>query len=66
MRQARTKGTTPTNPALNVYRKKSGGLMVSAHVPDVSGKQTECSNPPWHGEGRGGPTFMAGRFPGRG
>ena len=40
MRHPRTRGTTPTNPALNVYRKKAEGLRVSAHVPDaVSGNK---------------------------
>ena len=36
---ARTRETTATNPALNVYRKKAAGLRVSAHVPSVSGNK---------------------------
>ena len=36
MRHPPTKETTPTNPALRRLQEKSGGLMVSAHVPAVA------------------------------
>ena len=39
MRAPRTRATTATNPEVERLQEKSGGLMVSAHVPDVSGNK---------------------------
>ena len=59
------KGNNSDESGVERLQEKSGGLMVSAHVPAVaSGDKQNALDPARHGAGRGGSTDVAGRQPG--
>ena len=60
------KGNNSDESGVERLQEKSGGLRVSAHVPDVASSKTKHADPARHGAGRGCSTSVAGRqFVGR-
>ena len=58
------KGNNSDESGVERLQEKSGGLMVSAHTPAVSGNKQNALIPPWHGAGWCCSTDVAGRQPG--